>query len=238
MSAKPAPSAKSPKSITDLSANPKNPRKPWRDEQQKESFLHSLQSFGDLSGIVYNLTTKQLVGGHKRIEEFKADGAAAKLVVTERLPKPDAAGTVAYGHVAMSNGVRFSYREVRWDQPKESAANLAANKWGAEWDMPAVAEMFMDVPEEWQGFTGFGEEEIASLLGGFDITPGSLPNIQPQATAGMVRTATFSLHVDQHAVVENAIKKAIAAGHGESELSDNANGNAIAAICAAYLAKK
>lgn len=166
----PAPLDLTPASVGDLSANPKNPRKPWKDSKTRESFLHSLQSFGDLSGIVYNLTSKQLVGGHKRVAEFKADGAAAKLCVTDRRATPDASGSVAYGYVEMSNGVRFAYREVRWDKAKEAAANLAANKWGAEWDLPAVADMLTEAQQG--GFdlelTGFDLPEVDALLSNHD----------------------------------------------------------------------
>jgi hypothetical protein len=157
-----------PASVGELSPNPRNPRKPWKDTKTRDSFLHSLQSFGDLSGIVYNLTSKQLVGGHKRVAEFKADGAAANLCVTDRLSHPDASGSVAYGYVEMSNGVRFAYREVQWDKAKEAAANLAANKWGAEWDLPAVVDMLAEAQAG--GFdielTGFDLPEVEELLAG------------------------------------------------------------------------
>lgn len=129
-----------------LKANPKNPRKDWRDDAQHDAFRRSLAEFGDLSGVVFNVRTGCLVGGHKRVAELQADEGASKHVES-RLAKPDAAGTVAYGHVVLSSGVRFAYREVSWTEPKEKAAMIAANRWSAEWDFPALNEMLAELAE-------------------------------------------------------------------------------------------
>src|SRR5262245_21668231 len=115
--------------LADLVPNTKNPRKPWAPEQL-DAFRKSLTKFGDLGGIVRNLTTNQLIGGHKRIEAFQA-GTDVKIVAT---PQPaDPQGTVAHGYVVV-DGARFAYREVQWSIEDETAANLAANRWAAEWE--------------------------------------------------------------------------------------------------------
>lgn len=150
--------------LNDLHANPVNPRKAWSSQKRKADFKKSLAEFGDLSGIVFNATTKQLVGGHKRVEAFKDDGKHS-IVITDKLTKPDSTGTVAFGHVALSSGARFSYREVKWTKEKEAAANLAANKWGAEWDNNLMATVLDDAKAG--GFdlalVGFTESELADL---------------------------------------------------------------------------
>ncbi len=158
------PASKTP-TLASLAPNAKNPRKPWKNDEQRDAFQRSLATFGDLSGVVFNKTTKQLVGGHKRVEEFKAD-ADATLTITEQMAKPDATGTVAYGHVTLSNGVRFAYREVKWDASKETAANLAANKWSAEWDAELLGGMLQDLSENEfdMALTGFELPEIAGFL--------------------------------------------------------------------------
>lgn len=46
-----------------------------------------------------------------------------------------------------------------------------------------------------------------------------------------LRVATFIIHEQQYLTVEAALKKAKADGHGESELNENSNGNALAHIC-------
>lgn len=149
--------------IDDLLPNAHNPRKPWKTDKQRKAFLQSLQTFGDLSGIVFNRTTQQLVGGHKRVAEFREQHSELK--ITEKLTAPDASGSVAYGQVILEDGTSFAYREVEWAKAKESAANLAANKWGAEWDMPKVSDLLAEVKDG--GFdmvlTGFDEEELSSI---------------------------------------------------------------------------
>jgi hypothetical protein len=146
--------------LDDLVPNKKNPRKPWTADQLA-SFRESLTKFGDLGGIVRNLTTNQLIGGHKRIEAFRQ--AKAVQVVSEPQPK-DAQGTVAHGYVLV-DGHRFGYREVKWDYEHEIAANLAANRWGAEWDWQLVSEALKSISDdEMRTLTGFAEHEISNLL--------------------------------------------------------------------------
>ena len=95
----------------------------------------SLATFGDLSGIVKNITTGQLIGGHKQVEAFKI---AADVQIEKSKAKPNTQGTTAFGYV-VADGNRFAYREVQWTPEKERQANLAANQWGAEWDQTALA---------------------------------------------------------------------------------------------------
>src|SRR4029079_10335260 len=144
-------------SLADLVPNAANPRKPWTDDQLT-AFRASLARFGDLGGIVRNVTTGQLIGGHKRIEAFR-QARGAHVVATEQ--PADAQGTVAHGHVLV-DGARFSYREVRWTVADETAANLAANRWGAEWDWRLVADALKSISDdELLTMTGFRPDEIA-----------------------------------------------------------------------------
>lgn len=124
--------------VEDLKPNPKNPRTitPAKLEQLKRAMLE----FGDLSGVVYNRRSKQLVGGHQRIENMKG----AEVTVTRTYPKPTKAGTVAVGYVKF-RGERFNYREVEWDRPREMAANIAANKGAGEWDLPQLGEWMREL---------------------------------------------------------------------------------------------
>jgi hypothetical protein len=161
-----------------LASNPKNPRKEWRDDDQREAFRKSLKEFGDLSGIVFNTTSGHLVGGHKRLAEFKEDSAATKSVELI-LPSADEAGTLAYGYVVLSTGTRFAYREVKWNDQKEKAAMIAANRWSAEWDFPALNEILTELSTEELPFdleiTGFdgaippmGDEDGLGMQGDSD----------------------------------------------------------------------
>lgn len=200
-----------------LAPNPANPRKPWTDEQD-DAFRRSLEKFGDLSGIIRNLTTGQLVGGHKRVAAFHA--AASTRVV--RVPQePDAQGTVAHGYVIV-DGSRFAYREVQWTPEQETLANLAANRWGAEWDWQRVSESLQAIGAMDLTLTGFNPEELEPLLAADWVKP------VPADTDDSGEPHGFSLHLtpEQHAIFSQA--KAKIGG----ELSD---GRAVELLAAEYL---
>lgn len=93
--------------LEDLKAAPYNPRRISVPAQR--GLRKSLETFGDLSGIVWNKKTGNLVAGHQRVEQLKAAGAKVK------------DGAVALGDR------RFPVRVVEWSARREKAANLAAN---------------------------------------------------------------------------------------------------------------
>lgn len=76
-----------------------------------EGLKFSLDEFGDISGIVFNKQTGNLVAGHQRVK-----------ALTEK-----------YGNLEIVNGEivtpkgNFLIRFVDWNEQKEKAANIAAN---------------------------------------------------------------------------------------------------------------
>jgi hypothetical protein len=176
-----------------LTPNPRNPRTPWKEEQL-EPFRESLRRFGDLGGIVRNLTTGQLVGGHKRVEVFRTT-TAPTIVKTDQAE--DGQGTVAIGYVIV-DGTRFAYREVRWPAEVEAAANLAANRWGAEWAWQMVSETLQGISDPaLLPLTGFPAHELETLLAAdwMPATRETLPDDSGQAH--LVR-----LSDEQHALLQ------------------------------------
>lgn len=146
--------------LEDLLPNPNNPRADWKPEQV-ENFAASLARFGDLSGIVRNLETDQLVGGHKRVDVFRESQNVEIRKVTQPI---DTQGTVAHGYVLV-DGHRFAYREVRWTPAIEAAANLAANRWTADWQWQLVSETLKRIDDpELLALTGFPAHELQNLL--------------------------------------------------------------------------
>ena len=132
----------------------------------------SLETFGDLSGIVFNDRTGEIVGTHQRLERLRAAGAIE--VVRE-----GAEGYVLHP----KTGERFRVRFVDWDTTKQRMANLSANN-------PALAGEFTEETieqvraledealfNELQLDKLVAEEEAASheppSLEDFDITPPS-----------------------------------------------------------------
>lgn len=125
--------------LKDLAHNQKNPR--TITDAKLAQLKKALLKFGDLSGIVFNRQSKQLVGGHQRSKHFDD---STDVVYTKKFSKPTKTGTVAEGYVEM-NGERFAYREVQWDRPTELAANIAANKGAGEWDLPELGAMLKEL---------------------------------------------------------------------------------------------
>lgn len=147
--------------VASLAPQPENPRTitPAKAAQLKKTLLE----FGDISGVVFNVKTKHLVGGHRRVENFDQ---GASVVYTKKYKKPTKTGTVAEGHILLK-GEKFSYREVNWPLAREKAANLAANKNAGEWDLPQVGKWIkelgsFDVDIDLD-LTGFDPTEIAEL---------------------------------------------------------------------------
>lgn len=67
-----------PLTLADLRPDPQNPRE--IDEAGAAGLGYSIEEFGDLSGIVFNEQTRELVCGHKRREQLaKACGLDAKI---------------------------------------------------------------------------------------------------------------------------------------------------------------
>ncbi len=96
------------KSIDDLKPARYNPR---RIKGKAETGLkRSLQEFGDISGIVWNQKTGNLISGHQRIEQLKTIGIKIK-----------------DNEIHAGNGDIFKVRIVDWSLEKEKAANVAAN---------------------------------------------------------------------------------------------------------------
>lgn len=154
------------KNIDDLKANPKNPRS--INKHDYDALVASLKEFGDLSGIVFNTVTGQLVGGHQRTEAFKRMGGKRQVIITHRFDEPNRQGTMALGYVDYDNE-QYSYREVAWNADKEKAANIAANRIQGQFDLDLLAEITFEISqvEDATGLlklTGQTEDEINRLL--------------------------------------------------------------------------
>lgn len=130
------------KSLEDLKDAPYNPRLMSNDSAA--GLAVSLEEFGDISGIVWNKRTGNLVCGHQRRKALKEkygdklhldtgspdDGIPPELFVCDGDPMFDE----VRDH---PDTLRFPIRIVDWDEDKEQAANVAANselisgEWGS-----------------------------------------------------------------------------------------------------------
>lgn len=166
--------------IKDLKPAEYNPRK--ITDEQLERLKKALHEFGDLSGLVFNKRTGNLVGGHQRLKCLPADAVIEK----KALKVPSRTGTIAEGCVIIE-GEKFVYREIDWDLQREKAANIAANKQGGEWDDDKLAELLKelsDAPDFDIDLTGFDDNEISGILSsiaGEGLTdPDEVPDVPTQ----------------------------------------------------------
>ncbi len=149
------------KLVKDLKVNPRNPRK--ITSTRLDQLGKSMDRYGDISGIVFNVRSGNLACGHQRSGNFNG---TSKVVYTKKLDKPDKYGTVAYGYI-LHEGARFNYREVDWDLDTELGAMLAANKNAGNWDDDKLISNLkhlssFDVDFD-LGLTMFEDEELSAL---------------------------------------------------------------------------
>ena len=142
-----------------MKLHPNNPRK-ITDEKLK-MLEKSLKTFGDISGIVHNKRTGNIFGGNQRA---KIIGLKKPTILTNYIP-PTELGTMAEGFIEFE-GERFSYRQVDWDQEKETTAMIAANNQGGKNDFATLTEYLihldgLNVDTE---LAGFSSEEMEKLM--------------------------------------------------------------------------
>lgn len=101
--------------LSTLAADPANPR--TITSKALAGLSVSVETFGDLSGLVFNRRTGVMVGGHQRLRALTDAGATEFIRVSEN------AGYVEHPKTKE----RFSVRIVDWDETKQRLGNLTAN---------------------------------------------------------------------------------------------------------------
>lgn len=146
--------------ISDLKAAGYNPRQ--ISAKQLARLKKSLDEFGDLSGIIFNRRTGNIIGGHQRIKVMPPDALIEKIDLVD----PSRAGTVAEGRITI-DGESYVYREVDWPLEREKMANVAANKHAGEWDdekLTALLKELTQLPDFDLDLIGFSNSELEALL--------------------------------------------------------------------------
>lgn len=218
------------KDINALNANAKNPRKINKHDYEK--LVQSIRVFGDLSGIVFNTRTNQLVGGHQRIQAFKQLGGQPH--ITERFAQANSVGTVALGYVLLGDE-RYTYREVDWTAEHEKAANVAANRIQGEFDLDLLAEITYEISQaenasELLNLTGQTNDELERLL----KMSGAIeePTNDNEDDGEKLE---FRLTSEQREVVEEALGHIKATREMQAISNASVNGAALFAMCQDYL---
>lgn len=152
----------------------------------------SLTDFGDLSGIVHDLNSGQIVSGNFRSEIIGAvsNPKDCEIEIVHQNEQPDAQGTVALGFVIW-NGFRYNYRQVRWTQRQCEEACIKANYLGGSTD--------------WDEMANYWSAKFGAELNdwGVDAWQNDDANDEQTATSssdGTVRNDGFDVPVDSIAV--------------------------------------
>lgn len=115
-----------------------NPRKDLTPEDKEyQKIKRSIEEFGYVEPIIYNVTTGTVVGGHQRLKVLKELGYTDIAVV-----------------------------EIEETPEREKALNLALNKIEGEWDMAALKDLLQDLDTGSieMDLTGFDDWEIEQLM--------------------------------------------------------------------------
>lgn len=130
----------------------KNPR--FITKEQRNKLKETMARLGDISGIVENKRTQEVISGNQRSSVI--DINECQIEITHESEVPDAQGTLALGFVHW-RGNRYNYRLVDWDERTCEEANIIANRGGGEWDFDILANQFeMEDLTDW----GFKEWEF------------------------------------------------------------------------------
>ena len=135
----------------------KNPRR--INKKQFEQLKENLLYLGDLSGIVHDLNSNEIVGGNQRSSVFDVNECDVEIV--HQYDYPDEQGTIAHGFIIWKDK-RYTYRQVRWTPKQCEQANITANRLGGEWDFDELANWDMSDLLTW----GFEESDFS-----FDVAP-------------------------------------------------------------------
>lgn len=174
--------------LSDLKASPKNPRRIGAENLAR--LKRTLQEYGDLSGIVWNARTGELVAGHQRIraltEEHGEDNVELRKVYVpeQKLPVRVFLDTPAGA---------FDVRVVDWEEAKANAAMIAANSMDAqgEYDWQVLSELLAELNAadiDLGVVTGLAEFTFEPLIMASWEPPAISEQVEePSAEAGSVR---------------------------------------------------
>ena len=128
----------------------KNPRK--ITDAQLEQLKSNIKELGDLSGIVHDLNTDEIISGNQRSKVININECEIEIV--KKYDEPNEQGTIAFGFVIYENQ-RLNYRQVRWNEKQREKACITANALGGEFDYKILQSEF-----DTELLKGWGIEDI------------------------------------------------------------------------------
>jgi len=100
-------------------------------DKGKSELQKSINRFGDISGIIHDIDTDEILCGNQRMKAIGFSDNDIK--ITEQFDKPLEDGTVAIGFIE-KDGVLLNYRQVKLTEKERELVSLSANKMGGEFD--------------------------------------------------------------------------------------------------------
>jgi len=217
--------------IESLRADPRNPRK--ISDKAVKGLQRSIHEFGDLSGIVYNTRTDQLVSGHQRVQRLQELYGNLEIVD---------------GAILTPTGETFRVRFVDWDEAKQRAANIAANSPTIQGEFTDdLVDILKEVYRENADIFGalsldkLSYEDIAKAVANetatFNPEEAPMPEIVPEKNP--VSQMTFLLSEEESVIVKKALtairERVKFDGEFDQRVHENANGHAVARLAEKYL---
>ena len=114
-----------PQSLSELNPSPYNPRA--IKSKAAKGLARSLEKYGDIAGITYNIRTNRLICGHQRVDQLARAGAV-----------------INNGDIVAANGELFAVRYVDWPEEKEKEANIIANNQAIEGHFIPEVDVLLD----------------------------------------------------------------------------------------------
>ena len=131
-----------------------NPRK--IEDSKLEKLESSLEELGDLSGIVHNISTDEIICGNQRSKVMKLDKSKVEILI--KFDEPDEQGTIALGFIN-HNGKKYNFRQVDWSKEQIDKAAIIANVHAGFWDFEALQEWDSSFLKE----AGFNDWELSMI---------------------------------------------------------------------------
>lgn len=204
--------------VKDIHPAAYNPRKDLKpDDPEWRKIKRSMDEFGLVEPLVWNVRTGNLVGGHQRFKILTAEGATELQVSV-----------------------------VDLDEAREKALNLALNRVSGQWSDEQLAILLESLDDELIHISGFDTKEVAGLLEKLHATETLDDYVKRvQFEAGKDRkkggdsgtdsdeekpvSVSYAVTIAQRKTVLDAIKLArLETGHQQSS-------DALVAICQEYI---
>lgn len=108
-------------------------------DQEIEKLKESISVLGDISGIVVDHISKEIICGNQRASII--DINSCEIQIIQEFEEPDKFGTVQYGFVKW-NGSLINFRSVIWKMEEVELANISSNLMYSRYDYFELAKNF------------------------------------------------------------------------------------------------